>query len=106
MLSIQRICINITLTRPTGVTGSGAVATFTYRGVGVGRSALALESLALRTATGNQEVLVPALAPVPELAMLVERMAEEHRQLRAAVAELERSEGEARAVAARRGACE
>ena len=56
--------VRASLTRPTGVTGSGAVATFTYRGVGVGRSALALESLALRTATGNQEVLVPAPAQI------------------------------------------
>jgi hypothetical protein len=54
--------VRATLTRPSGVTGSGAIATFTYRGVGVGRSALALESLTLRTATGIQEVLVPAPA--------------------------------------------
>jgi hypothetical protein len=56
--------VRASLTRPTGVTGSGAVATFTYRGVGVGRSALALESLTLRTATGVQEVLVPAPAEI------------------------------------------
>ena len=56
--------VRATLTRPSGVTGSGAVATFTYRGVGVGRSALALESLTLRTATGIQEVLVPAPAQI------------------------------------------
>jgi general secretion pathway protein D len=56
--------VRATLTRPSGVAGSGAVATFTFRGVGVGRSALALESLTLRTATGIQEVLVPAPAQV------------------------------------------
>jgi general secretion pathway protein D len=56
--------VRATLTRPSGVAGSGAVATFTYRGVGVGRSALALESLTLRTATGTQEVLVPAPAQI------------------------------------------
>jgi general secretion pathway protein D len=52
------------LTRPAGVAGSGAVAVFTYRGVGVGRTALALESLTLRTTTGTQEVLVPAPAQI------------------------------------------
>jgi hypothetical protein len=47
-----------------GVTGSGAVATFTFRGIGAGRSSLSLESLTLRTATGVQEVLVPAPAQI------------------------------------------
>jgi general secretion pathway protein D len=56
--------VRATLTRPSGVAGSGAVAVFTYRGVGVGRSALALESLTLRTTTGTQEVLVPAPAQI------------------------------------------
>ena len=56
--------VRVALTRPSGVAGSGAVATFTYRGVGVGRSALALESLSVRTATGTQEVLVPAPAQI------------------------------------------
>jgi general secretion pathway protein D len=56
--------VRASLNRPTGVTGSGAVAVFTYRGVGVGRSALALESLTLRTATGVQEALVPAPAEI------------------------------------------
>lgn len=56
--------VRASLTRPSGVAGSGAVAVFTYRGVGVGRSALALESLTLRTATGVQEVLVPGPAQI------------------------------------------
>jgi len=56
--------VRATLTRASGVAGSGAIATFSYRGVGVGHSALALESLTLRTTTGIQEVLVPAPAQI------------------------------------------
>jgi hypothetical protein len=56
--------VRASLARATGVTGSGAVATFTFRGVGVGRSALALEALTVRTANGAQEVLVPAPARI------------------------------------------
>jgi purine-nucleoside phosphorylase len=59
--------VRASLSRPPGapgVTGSGAVATFTLRGVGAGRTPLALESLTLRTATGVQEVLVPAPAQI------------------------------------------
>ena len=54
--------VRASLARATGVSGSGAVATFTFRGVGAGRSALALEALTVRTATGAQEVLVPGPA--------------------------------------------
>ena len=56
--------VRASLARPTGVAGSGAVATFTFRGVGAGRSPLALESLTVRTGTGVQEVLVPAPAQI------------------------------------------
>jgi general secretion pathway protein D len=56
--------VRASLARPTGVAGSGAVATFTFRGVGAGRSALAVESLTVRTTTGAQEVLVPAPAQI------------------------------------------
>ena len=56
--------VRASLSRPTGVTGSGAVAIFTFRGVGAGRSPLALESMTVRTATGVQEVLVPAPASI------------------------------------------
>jgi general secretion pathway protein D len=56
--------VRASLARATGVSGSGAVATFTFRGVGAGRSALSLESLMVRTVTGVQEVLVPAPARI------------------------------------------
>jgi Cohesin domain len=56
--------VRASLSRPTGVSGSGAVATFLFRGVGVGQSALGLESLTVRTAAGVQEVLVPAPAQI------------------------------------------
>jgi general secretion pathway protein D len=56
--------IRASLTRPTGVAGSGAVATFTFRGVGAGKSPLTLEALTVRTGTGVQEVLVPAPAQI------------------------------------------
>jgi general secretion pathway protein D len=56
--------VRASLARATGVSGSGAVAMFTFRGVGAGRSALALESLVVRTANGLQEVLVPAPAHI------------------------------------------
>jgi hypothetical protein len=59
--------VRASLNRPPGapgVTGSGAVATFSFRGVGAGRTPLALESLTLRTATGVQEALVPAPAQI------------------------------------------
>jgi len=56
--------VRASLTRPTGVAGSGAVATLTFRGVGAGRSSLALESLTLRTSTGTLEVLRPAPAQI------------------------------------------
>jgi general secretion pathway protein D len=59
--------VRASLSRPSGVpgvTGSGAVATFTFRGIGAGRSSLSLESLTLRTPTGVQEVLVPAPAQI------------------------------------------
>jgi general secretion pathway protein D len=56
--------VRASLARATGVTGSGAVATFTFRGVGAGRSALALEAMTVRTANGAQEVLVPAPARI------------------------------------------
>ena len=56
--------VRASLVRATGVSGSGAVATFTFRGVGAGRSALSLEALTVRTATGAQEALVPAPASI------------------------------------------
>jgi general secretion pathway protein D len=56
--------VRASVSRPTGVSGSGAVATFTFRGVGAGRSALSLESLMVRTTNGVQEVLVPAPARI------------------------------------------
>jgi general secretion pathway protein D len=57
--------VRASISRPTGgVTGSGAVASFTFRGVGAGQTPLTLESMTVRTATGVQEVLVPAPAQI------------------------------------------
>jgi general secretion pathway protein D len=56
--------VRASLARATGVSGSGAVATFTFRGIGAGRSPLSLESLMVRTVSGVQEVLVPAPARI------------------------------------------
>ena len=56
--------VRASLARATGVSGSGAVATFTFRGVGAGRSALSLEALDVRTPAGVQQVLVPAPAHI------------------------------------------
>jgi hypothetical protein len=42
----------VKLTRPTGVSGSGAVLTLQVRGVAPGPHALAVESLSLTTAAG------------------------------------------------------
>jgi hypothetical protein len=56
--------VRASLARATGVSGSGAVATFTFRGVGAGRSPLSLESLMVRTTNGVQEVLVPGPARI------------------------------------------
>jgi hypothetical protein len=51
-------------TRPSGVSGSGAVTVVTFRGLQAGATVVGVESLVLRTRTGEERPPAPALARI------------------------------------------
>jgi general secretion pathway protein D len=56
--------VTASLTRPTGVSGSGVVASLTLRATQPGTASLALASIVLRTSSGTDQPAVPAPARV------------------------------------------